>query len=116
MLGGEAICDARVNALGFLQSLARPAARPCAAGGNASTPTGQSQLLVQAQASPFGLTVLRVDTANDGPSRATFDSSGQRLIFKDQYIEWSTKVDPNSFLYGAGERASETTYITVCRG
>ncbi len=93
-----------------------PLPGPCTAGGNASTPTGQSQLLVQAQASPFGLTVLRVDTANDGPSRATFDSSGQRLIFKDQYIEWSTKVDPNSFLYGAGERASETSYITVCRG
>lgn len=82
------------------------------AGGNASAPSGQNQLLVQPTASPFGVSVLRVNPAGGAP-RSTFDSTGQRLIFKEQYIEWSTKLDPASFLYGAGERASETTYITV---
>lgn len=81
------------------------------AGGNASAPSGQNQLLVQPTASPFGVSVLRVNPAGGAP-RSTFDSTGQRLIFKEQYIEWSTKLDPASFLYGAGERASETTYIT----
>ena len=35
------------------------------------------------------------------------------LYLQPQYIELSTQVDPTAYLYGAGERSSETTHMTV---
>ncbi|KAL4422366.1 hypothetical protein ABPG75_008563 [Micractinium tetrahymenae] len=82
------------------------------AGGNASVPGQPRAFEVQTQPSPLAVAILRVDPAGAAAARPTFDSTGQRLVFKDQYLEWSTVLSPASYLYGAGERASETTYIT----
>jgi hypothetical protein len=34
-------------------------------------------------------------------------------ILQDQYLELSTWVNPSAYIYGAGERASSTTFMTV---
>jgi hypothetical protein len=33
-----------------------------------------------------------------------FDSAGSRLVFKQKYLEWSTRLHPNTTLYGFGEQ------------
>lgn len=40
-----------------------------------------------------------------------WDSTGLRLIYKEQYIELSTWIDSEVTLYGAGERASNTLHL-----
>ncbi|RMZ57650.1 hypothetical protein APUTEX25_001850, partial [Auxenochlorella protothecoides] len=55
---------------------------------------------------PFSLTVTR---SGDGAS--LFNSTGQRLVFKDQYLELSTVLSPGATLFGAGERVSRSLHL-----
>lgn len=48
---------------------------------------------------PFSFAVTRVADAS-----VLFNTSGHRLLFKDQYIELTTSVDLDAALYGLGER------------
>ncbi|GAB4817380.1 hypothetical protein N2152v2_004426 [Parachlorella kessleri] len=43
--------------------------------------------------------------------RAVFDTTGTRLVFKDQYLELTSWVDGKATLFGAGERSSETLHL-----
>jgi hypothetical protein len=49
-------------------------------------------------------------SSSPSPSSAPllFDSCGLRLVLKDQYLELSTRVAPDSSLFGLGERISST--------
>lgn len=58
---------------------------------------------------PFSFKVVRTGGAKDGA--AVFDTTGTRLVYKDQYLELSTWVNSSAHLYGAGERASETLHL-----
>lgn len=40
-----------------------------------------------------------------------WNSTGTRLMFKEQYIEMTTLIDPGITLYGAGERSSGTLHL-----
>lgn len=55
---------------------------------------------------PFSLTVTR--SGDDAP---LFNSTGQRLVFKDQYLELSTGLSPGATLFGAGERVSRSLHL-----
>jgi hypothetical protein len=63
------------------------------------------------QGEPFQLTVNRQQPAAEKAAAAAagkdqaavFDSAGSRLVFKRKYIEWSTRLHPNTTLYGFGE-------------
>ncbi|EFN51090.1 hypothetical protein CHLNCDRAFT_141480 [Chlorella variabilis] len=93
-------------------------------GGGTQPVTAPRQFEVDVEDAPFGFTVLRVDRQSGAPLATTFNSSGLRLILKasagttcwplgaDQYLELSTHVDAASYIYGGGERSSETTYMT----
>lgn len=48
---------------------------------------------------PFSFAVTRVTDGN-----VLFNTSGHRLLFKDQYIELTTSIDPDAAVYGLGER------------
>ena len=47
-------------------------------------------------------------SSNNNNSLPLFDTSGLRLVLKDQYLELSTRVAPDSALFGLGERISST--------
>ncbi|KAK9824327.1 hypothetical protein WJX72_009486 [[Myrmecia] bisecta] len=55
---------------------------------------------------PFQVEVFRSGAAAD--AEPVFSTVGQRLVFKDQYLEVGTRVPPSSSLYGAGERSFST--------
>ncbi|KAL6777600.1 AGL1 [Auxenochlorella protothecoides x Auxenochlorella symbiontica] len=55
---------------------------------------------------PFSLTVTR-----SGDGAPLFNSTGQRLVFKDQYLELSTGLSPGATLFGAGERVSRSLHL-----
>jgi hypothetical protein len=44
---------------------------------------------------------------------AVFDSAGSWLVFKQKYIEWSTRLHPNATLYGFGEQQHRTLNIAM---
>ena len=83
---------------------------------------GSSGLQVDWVGDPFSFRVLRhaeesstgsgtaFDTKQNDPE-AIWDSTGLRLVFKEQYIEFSTWIDSDVTLYGAGERASHTLHL-----
>ncbi|KAG6550295.1 hypothetical protein Mapa_008256 [Marchantia paleacea] len=63
-----------------------------------------SKLKFSYTSSPFGFAISRVSTGevlfNSTP---TSESAFRPLVFKDQYLEISTALPPNSALYGLGE-------------
>jgi hypothetical protein len=69
------------------------------------------------QGEPFHLTVNRQQPATEKAAAApaaagkgqaaVFDSAGSRLVFKRKYIEWSTRLHPNTTLYGFGKSQHE---------
>lgn len=68
--------------------------------------SGNTTLAIELNNDPFSFTVL--DTIN---GRALWNSSGTRLVFKDQYLEISTWVEESVTLFGAGERASDSLHL-----
>ncbi|KAK9790964.1 hypothetical protein WJX73_005820 [Symbiochloris irregularis] len=48
---------------------------------------------------PFSFTVTRA-----GTTEPLFDTTGQRLVFKDQYIEFASTLPSSSAVFGLGER------------
>ncbi|KAL4855918.1 Alpha-glucosidase [Chlorella vulgaris] len=83
-------------------------------GGGIFADAGGSPLFVaQVEQTPFSVAVVRNNPANNSTQGATtFNTTGLRLIIKDQYLELSTWVNPSAYIYGAGERASSTTFMT----
>jgi Glycosyl hydrolases family 31/N-terminal barrel of NtMGAM and CtMGAM, maltase-glucoamylase/Trefoil (P-type) domain len=82
-------------------------------GGAASSSTGAqinnddgSVVDIHWDADPFSLRIFST-TSNT----TIFDSTGLRLVFKDQYLELSTSVSSTTMLYGAGERASDSLHL-----
>lgn len=66
--------------------------------------SGAAQIAFNATNSPFGFTITRSSSRDD----PLFDTSGHRLVFKDQYIELTTSIPPSSAIYGLGERTPST--------
>lgn len=58
-------------------------------------------------ASPFSFAVKRANFT-PGPDSTVFDTTGTRLVLKDQYLELSSALPPSSRLYGLGESTSTT--------
>lgn len=54
---------------------------------------------------------LMISYHQGGNQITIWNSSELRLVFKDQYLEWSTWLDPNVTLYGAGERSSKNFHL-----
>ena len=68
------------------------------------------ELQLPKQGSPFRLAVNRRQNAAAAAAAAArqqpaavIDSAGSRLVFKQKYLEWSTRLQPNTTLYGFGE-------------
>lgn len=61
---------------------------------------------VQWDEDPFALRVIR-----RGDGLSLLDTSGLRLVYKDQYVELTTWVHPDATLFGAGERPSEALHL-----
>lgn len=59
---------------------------------------------LETQAEPFAVRVRRA--GESGP--ALFDTSGRRLVLKDQYLEISTLLPSTSRVYGLGESTATT--------
>ena len=67
---------------------------------------------VTAARSKFGCVGGKIDGGGTGPSTLStpcsdtplFTTAGSRLVFKDQYLEFSSPIAPGALLYGAGER------------
>ncbi|KAF6262255.1 glycosyl hydrolases family 31-domain-containing protein [Scenedesmus sp. NREL 46B-D3] len=59
------------------------------------------------QGEPFTVTVNRQTPAGVAAAgqqqAAVFDSAGSRLVFKQQYLEWSTWLHQNTTVYGFGQ-------------
>lgn len=55
------------------------------------------------ESTPFSFAVTRKGAKSDSP---VFSTAGRRLVFKDQYIELNTAIDPNSSLFGLEERTA----------
>ncbi|CAL5218429.1 g109 [Coccomyxa viridis] len=73
--------------------------------GSASPPNDAGYNL-QTTNSPFSFTITRNgSSSNDAP---LFSTKGQRLIFKDQYIEVNSPIPSSATLFGAGEHISAT--------
>lgn len=53
---------------------------------------------------PFGVAITHGGST-------IFNSTGLRLVFKEQYLELSTAVNPSATLFGAGERTSRTLHL-----
>jgi hypothetical protein len=86
----------------------RPQATPFAAS------NALYSLQLPKQGEPFQVTVNRQQPAAEKAAAAAgkeqaavFDSSGSRLVFKRKYIEWSTRLHPNTTLYGFGEQQQQ---------
>jgi len=72
---------------------------------NDSAESYENSVHIEWDTHPFA---LRISTP---ASQSIFDSTGLRLVFKDQYLELSTHLDSSATLYGAGERASDTLHL-----
>ena len=57
-------------------------------------------------ADPFAVRVKRA--GEDGADAVLFDTSGKRLVLKDQYLELSTSLPPTARVYGLGESTATT--------
>ncbi|KAK9807996.1 hypothetical protein WJX73_001583 [Symbiochloris irregularis] len=71
-----------------------------------ASPHGDASYTVETTSSPFSFTVARKD-GSDQDNRI-FSIQGQRLIFKEQYIEVSSPIPASATLFGAGEHISAT--------
>ncbi|PSC70424.1 alpha-xylosidase 1 [Micractinium conductrix] len=85
-------------------------------GGGGDKP--QMQLTVREE--PFSMEVVRAAAAPgqrrggadvNAAGDTLFNSTGTRLVFKDQYLELSTSLSPSATLFGAGERASDNLHL-----
>lgn len=94
---------------------ARPPSTPpaCASSSRCGTGTGTA-----AAANTAGAQQGHMATCNHIRSCMHFSSRCMAYcprisILQDQYLELSTWVNPSAYIYGAGERASSTTFMTV---
>ena len=62
---------------------------------------------VDVAADPFSFAIKRANFT-PGPDSTVFDTTGTRLVLKDQYLELSSALPPSSRLYGLGESTSTT--------
>ncbi|WIA35044.1 hypothetical protein OEZ86_003535 [Tetradesmus obliquus] len=81
------------------------------------------ELQLPKQGSPFRLTVNRQQNAAAAAAAAVqqepaavFDSAGSRLVFKQKYLEWSTRLHPNTTLYGFGQHVQSDGSLKLPRG
>lgn len=63
---------------------------------------------LETAADPFA---VRVRRAGEGGGVPLFDTSGKRLVLKDQYLEISTALPPTSNVYGLGESTATTGMV-----
>ncbi|PRW45700.1 alpha-glucosidase isoform A [Chlorella sorokiniana] len=83
---------------------------------------GERTFAIEQTSDPFSFAVTRPPSSSSSsstnssaaatPGKATFNTTGLRLVFKDQYLEISTHLSSSAYVYGAGERASETARMT----
>eukprot|EP00884_Botryococcus_braunii_P001445 jgi/Botrbrau1/11300/Bobra.0038s0063.1 len=64
---------------------------------------GDTEYTLEVATKPFEFAVLR-----KGSNDTVFDTRGQRLVFKNQYLELSTSLEKSTVLYGLGETAPST--------
>jgi hypothetical protein len=58
---------------------------------------------------PFGFEVVRAGSPAPGSgSAAVWNTTGKRLLYKEQYLELNSWTEPSSKLYGLGERISSS--------
>ena len=62
---------------------------------------------------PFSFEVMR--TSDPPGSAPIWNTTGHRLLFKEQYLEITSWVPAGSTLYGLGERISSAGAACTCR-
>lgn len=76
------------------------------------TTAGSDLVFTLYKSSPFGFTITRKSNRGD----ILFDTRGAApLVFKDQYIEISSKLPPSSSLYGLGEHTRKQLRLSPGR-
>ena len=65
------------------------------------------------EAEPFSFAVLRAGPAAEPADAPLWNTTGLRLLYKDQYLELSSWVPPTSTIYGLGERISSSGAFTT---
>ncbi len=67
--------------------------------------TANPSLRIITEDLPFSFAVVRDTSPNDDDTApCLFNTSGHRLLFKDEYIELTTSIAHDAALYGLGER------------
>lgn len=102
----ETILRVKISAPGRWEvprSIFRNVVEQPAAAGASTTPAFD----VDVAASPFSFAVKRANFT-PGPDATIFDTTGTRLVLKDQYLEISSALPASSRLYGLGESTSTT--------
>lgn len=74
-------------------------------GGSGGQQQQQPLFTTKLHKEPFGLEVVRSDSG-----AVLLNTTGTRLVYKDQYLELTSWVSPSTTLFGAGERASQTLH------
>ena len=78
---------------------------------------GGSELEVEVVSSPSFAAVVRRKSSGSSPPSPLLDTRGSRLVFKDRYIELTTRLPEagRGALYGLGERTSSSERLPLRR-
>ncbi len=68
------------------------------------------------EAEPFSFSVSRAGPAAEPADTPLWNTTGLRLLYKDQYLELSSWVPPASSIYGLGERISSSGAFSTLIG
>ena len=57
---------------------------------------------------PFSFEIIRSGAGPEAHSEPIWNTTGHRLIFKEQYLEMTSSAPASSIMYGLGERISSS--------